>query len=473
MTAQKFCKTKIVATIGPSTWDKDILNSMINAGMDIARVNASFADYDEQNRVKEVIRSLSPRISLILDTMGNKIRVSGFTKSIKVKKGETLILIPSDMEISKENEIQITYNSLYKDISRGASVLIDDGNLELTVTDIEDHKVICNVKNDFVINPQKTVNIPNQELSFPDLTEKDISDIKSAVELGYDFIALSFVQNSSVVKKTKEIIGDKKIGIISKIENQTGLDNFDEILEESDAIMIARGDLGVEIPFEKIPIIQKQLVYRCRSVGKPCIIATQMLDSMKENPNPTRAEVSDVANSIIDGADAIMLSAETSVGKYPIDSVKVMNNIALSTEDTLIPQIVYGNTDATRDTDEICKTLYTLTDSIDIKAVLVLSETGKTVRSLTRHRLGIPIFEVTNDINRIRIDNLLRGVKVYYTESLSDDRDKSIERAIEIVFSYGELDFNDKIAIISGSSIKNKENNTILEITHVKDMIKN
>ena len=473
MTAQKFCKTKIVATIGPSSWDKDILNSMISAGMDLARVNTSFADHEELKEVKETIRSISPRVSLILDTMGNKIRAAGFTNPIVVKKDDTLVLIPPDKEISQENEIQITYDTLYKDISRGASILIDDGGLQLTVTDINEDKIICTVINDFTINPQKTVNIPNQELSFPDLTDKDIEDIKSAVDLEYDFIALSFVQNKSVVEKAKEIIGDSEINIISKIENQTGLDNFDEILETSDAIMIARGDLGVEVPFEKIPIIQKQLVYRCRSVGKPCIIATQMLDSMKNNPNPTRAEVSDVANSIIDGTDAVMLSAETSIGKYPIDSIRVMNDIALSTEDTLIPQMVYGNTDATRDTDELCKSLSNLTNSIDIKAVLVLSETGKTVRSLSRHRLIIPIFEVTNSIKRIRIDNLLRGVKTYYTQKLPEDRDESIQRAVEIIFSYGELDFNDKIAIISGSSIKNKENNSILEITTVKDLIKN
>ncbi|MDD3474587.1 MAG: pyruvate kinase [Candidatus Dojkabacteria bacterium] len=473
MTAQKFCKTKIVATIGPSSWDEDILRNMISSGLDMARINASFADFEELKRVKEAIRSISPRISLILDTMGNKIRVTGFSEARDVRIGETIILIPSSRNISTDNEIQITYNDLYKDISRGATILIDDGGLELSVTDIIEDKIVCTVKNDFTINPQKTVNIPNQELSFPELTEKDIADIKSAVELDYDFVALSFVQKKSVVEKAREILGDSKINIISKIENQTGLDNFDEILEVSDAIMIARGDLGVEIPFEKIPIIQKQLVYRCRSVGKPCIIATQMLDSMKKNPHPTRAEVSDVANSIIDGTDAIMLSAETSVGEYPIESVKTMNRIATSTEDTLIPQMVYGNTDATRDTDELCKSLYNLTNSIDINAVLVLSETGKTVRSLSRHRLTIPIFEVTNDISRVRIDNLLRGVKTYFTGNLSDDRDESISKAVEIIFSYGELDFNDKIAIISGSSIKNKENNSILEITTVKDLIKN
>jgi pyruvate kinase len=409
---------------------------------------------------------------MILDTMGNKIRTAGFKDIKQVKKGDTLILLPTTVEPTQESEIQITYNSLHNDVSRGAKILLDDGNLELTVTDIQDKSVICSIENDYNIKPRKTVNIPNQELSFPPLTEKDIQDIKYAVDLDYDFIALSFVQNSQVVNKAREILGDSGINIISKIENQAGLDNFDEILNASDAIMIARGDLGVEIPFERIPIIQKQLIYRCRAVGKPVIVATQMLESMRDMPHATRAEVSDVANSIIDGTDAVMLSAETSTGKYPVKSVEAMNKIALTTEDALTPQLVYGNTGAGRDTDEICKNVFDLSNSIDLKAVVVVSESGRTVNSLSRHRLSIPIFEITDDIKRIRRDNLIRGIKCFYSRELSTDRDENIRKAIEIVFSYGELDFNDKIAIISGSSIKNKDSNTILEIASVKDIIK-
>jgi pyruvate kinase len=472
MTAPIFCKTKIVATIGPASWDHEVLREMIEGGMDLARVNASFADFEELKRVRESIRAISPRVSMILDTMGNKIRTAGFKDIKQVKKGDTLILLPTTVEPTQESEIQITYNSLHNDVSRGAKILLDDGNLELTVTDIQDKSVICSIENDYNIKPRKTVNIPNQELSFPPLTEKDIQDIKYAVDLDYDFIALSFVQNSQVVNKAREILGDSGINIISKIENQAGLDNFDEILNASDAIMIARGDLGVEIPFERIPIIQKQLIYRCRAVGKPVIVATQMLESMRDMPHATRAEVSDVANSIIDGTDAVMLSAETSTGKYPVKSVEAMNKIALTTEDALTPQLVYGNTGAGRDTDEICKNVFDLSNSIDLKAVVVVSESGRTVNSLSRHRLSIPIFEITDDIKRIRRDNLIRGIKCFYSRELSTDRDENIRKAIEIVFSYGELDFNDKIAIISGSSIKNKDSNTILEIASVKDIIK-
>jgi pyruvate kinase len=198
-----------------------------------------------------------------------------------------------------------------------------------------------------------------------------------------------------------------------------------------------------------------------------------MLESMKDVPHATRAEVNDVANSIIDGSDAVMLSGETSTGKYPVESVDTMNKIALTTEDVLTPQMVYGRTLASRDTDEICKTVFNLTNSTDIDAVIVISENEKAINSLARHRLRIPIFEVSSDIQRIREDNILRGVKCYYSNNSYDDRDESIQNAVEIVFSYGELDFNDKIAIISGSSIKNKDSNTILEISVVKDIIKN
>jgi pyruvate kinase len=323
-----------------------------------------------------------------------------------------------------------------------------------------------------MLTPRKTVNIPNQELSFPDLTPKDIQDIKYAVDLEYDFIALSFVQNSQVIKKARKIIGDKKINIISKIENIGGIKNFDEILDASDAIMLARGDLGVETPYEEIPIIQKQLIYRSRSAGKPIIVATQMLESMRKNSHPTRAEVSDVANTIIDGADTLMLSAETATGNFPVKSIETMNKIALKTEDVLSPQLVYGDTKAGKVTDEICKNVFDLTNSIDLRAVVVIADQNDIVNSLSRHRPVVPIFSINSDIAQMRKSNLLRGVKCYYNDKVFDDHDENVKRSVEIIFSYGELDFTDKIAIISGSTIKNKDN-TLIEVSTVKDVIKN
>ncbi len=229
--------------------------------------------------------------------------------------------------------------------------------------------------------------------------------------------------------------------------------------------------MGVELPLWEVPIIQKQMIYKCRCAGKPVIVATQMLESMKENLRPTRAEVSDVANAIMDGCDSVMLSAETSTGKYPSQAVKMMDDIAVKVENVLKPQIVEGLTQASIDTDVMCKYIFDITSQLNIKGVVILSQSGKTSQSLARHRLNIPIWEVGNNIVRIRQNSLLRGVKGYYLKELPGDRDIAVEKAVECIYSYGELDLEDKIAIISGSSITNKSNNTILEISTVKDII--
>jgi len=266
-------------------------------------------------------------------------------------------------------------------------------------------------------------------------------------------------------------MGETDCKLIAKIENREGLENFDEILNYVDGVMVARGDMGVELPLEEVPIHQKQMIFKCRNVGKPVIVATQMLESMRESKRPTRAEVSDVANAIMDGADAVMLSAETSTGKYPVEAVSTMNSIALKVENVLRPQKILGNTNASIETDELCRLVFDLTEKINLKGIVVISITGKTVRSLSRHRLNVPIWEITDSIRQIRQSSLLRGVKSYYLEKFPTDRDQVISHCVETVYSYGELDLNDKIAIISGSSVKNKSTNTILEIVEVKDVI--
>ena len=235
--------------------------------------------------------------------------------------------------------------------------------------------------------------------------------------------------------------------------------------------MIARGDLGVELPMEKVPIIQKKIIYKCRLKGKPVIVATQMLESMKENITPTRAEVSDIANAVMDGTDAVMLSAETSVGKYPIESVETMNRVALEAESVLKPQEVFGNTDASDETDEVCRNVLLLTEKLKLKGIIVLSKTGKTVASLSRHRLRVPIWTISSDPTLIRQMNIFRSVKSFYSKTFPRDRDECTERAVSTVYSYGELEINDKVAIISGSSLRYESPNTTLEIVTVKDVL--
>ena len=467
-------KTKIVATIGPSSWDENVLREMISNGMSIARINASFADFNELKRVSESIKKITARVALMLDTQGHKIRVVGFDKERELKEKDIVIIVSEDFLKDRElsdNYIPISYPSLHKDVTRDAQIVLDDGNIVLQVKDIKGEEVFCTVIQEGILKPKKTVNVPGIHLNFPSISKKDEQDIRFAVDNNFDFISASFIRTINDVAQIRKIMGNTQTKLIAKIEDREGVNNFDQILNFVDGVMIARGDMGVELPLWEVPVIQKQMIYKCRCAGKPVIVATQMLESMKENIRPTRAEVSDVANAVMDGCDAVMLSAETSTGKYPAESVKMANDIALNCEKVLIPQKVTGYTQASIETDVLCSSLFDMSMQLNLKGVVILSKTGKTTQSLSRHRLNIPIWEVGNNIRRIRQNALLRGVKSYYLKDLPQDRDTAVKRAVECVYSYGELDLDDKIAIISGSSITNKSNNTILEISTVKDII--
>ena len=466
---QNIAKTKIIATIGPSSWDKDILKEMYKAGMQLARINASFADSEEIQRVSKEIRALSPRISLILDLQGTKIRVVNLNTDIKLDQNIIISSINSSEHLHPK--ITISYPDLHKHIVNGSKIFLDDGTIELEVTKIDGTDIYCKVIQSGILKPNKTVNIPHLNLHFPTLTEKDKTDISYAIENDFDFICLSFVRNSTDVNTVREILGDSSIKIISKIENQEGIDNFDSILEVSDAIMIARGDLGVETPLENIPILQKQMIYKCRAKGKPVIVATQMLESMRENKQPTRAEVSDVANSVMDGTDSVMLSAETSTGKYPALAIKTMNKIAYTAEQYMQMTPIYGRTTTSEEVDEISKNVCLLSQSIPLKGICVLSDNVQTIGSISRHRPNVPIWSINSSLERIRKDSLYRGVKTFYINDLPSDRDESILKAIQTIYTHGELDLTDKIAIISGSSIKHKSSDLILEIVTVKDVL--
>ncbi|MDD4382096.1 MAG: pyruvate kinase [Candidatus Dojkabacteria bacterium] len=458
-------KTKIIATIGPASWDNEILSQMINNGMRIARINASFADPEELTRVATQIRTISPRISLMIDTQGGKIRVINIHNDIEVKNSAKL----------SSNEypgvIQISYKTLAEDIKIGDKILIDDGNIELVTESINNDIVECKVIQEGILKSNKTVAIPSLNLHLPVLTERDKIGIRSAIENKYDFISLSFVKNKEDIKEVRNIIGNSNIKIISKIENKEGVDNFDEILSETDGIMIARGDLAVETPYEKVPILQKQFIYKCRAVGKPVIVATQMLESMRENIKPTRAEISDVSNAVMDGTDAIMLSAETSTGKHPVESVITMNTIASETEKYMQTTKIYGHTDASDEVDEICRNTCDISESISLKGIVVISKTGRTVASISRHRPNIPIWSISNSIERIRQDNIFFGVNTYFMREFPQDRDLLIDAVVDTVYSHGDLDLSDKIAIISGSSIRHNSTDATLEIVNVKDVL--
>jgi pyruvate kinase len=464
-------KTKIIATIGPSCWEKEVLSSMIEQGMDIARINASFANEAEIIRVSTLIRSISPRVAILLDIMGHKVRVSGIEDKAVVKQGESISILPHTEHTLGKGYISTTYKTLFEYLKPTDKVLIDDGNIQLEVVEIKEKEIVTKVVEGGEIKKGKTINIPGVHLEFGGLTQKDIEDIKIGIDNHADFIATSFVRNKKDVELVKEQLKGTGIKIVSKVEDGEGVAKIDEIIDASDAIMIARGDMGVEMPFEQIPMIQKSIILKCREKGKAVIVATQMLESMKENIRPTRAEVSDVTNAVFDGTDCVMLSAETSTGKFPEQAVEAMNKIVFEAEKDLNLDIVYGKTEASLETDGICKTIAENIEQLDVKGVIVPTKTGKTAASITRHRLNIPIWAVTTNLQLFRQLNIFFDVEPIFTENILDHRDELIKQITQVVYSKGNLELSDKVAIISGSTIFNKSINSIFEIVKICDCI--
>lgn len=336
-------KTKIVATLGPASNSVEEISALIKAGISAARLNFSHGDHEEHGtriaNLKVAREALDAPIPIILDTKGPEIRTKTLVdeKKVELVEGQDFTLTTEDI-VGDNTRVAVTYNDLTKDLSIGSTILIDDGLIELKVTAIEGKDVKCKVINSGILGQRKGVNIPNVHINLPALTEKDISDIQFGVSVGVDYIAASFIRSAKDVIEIKRVLeecGGSDVQVISKIENRDGVDNIDEILEITDAVMVARGDLGVEIPFEEVPLVQKMLIRKCIEKGKPVITATQMLNSMMDNPRPTRAEVNDVANAIFDYTDAIMLSGETAQGKYPVEAVTAMDKIAKKIEGSI------------------------------------------------------------------------------------------------------------------------------------------
>ena len=316
-------RTKIVCTIGPATNDVEILKKMILAGMNVARLNFSHGSFADQegfyNKIKQASAEVGLPVAILLDTQGPEIRTGKLVENpVTLKAEETFTLVNDDI-IGDNTKTSITYKDLYKDVEPGTTILIDDGKIELEVEKIEGKDIVCKVMNGGDLGNRKSINVPGRHINLPALKEKDINDLIDGCKYDFDYIAASFIRSADDVKAIRKVLdenGGEKIKIISKIESQEGIDNFDEILEVSDGIMVARGDMGVEIPMEEVPIVQKQLIKKCNTAGKIVITATQMLESMTTNPRPTRAEVSDVANAIFDLTGAVMLSGESAMGKY-------------------------------------------------------------------------------------------------------------------------------------------------------------
>lgn len=455
-------KTKIICTLGPAVDSDDIVRNLMLTGMNVCRLNMSHGSYEEHqkriDRVKKIREELNLPVALLLDTKGPEIRTGCFeNKKVTLVEGEKIVIREKDV-LGTSKEFSISYKELANDIEVGSRILIDDGLIELKVTAIKGLDIHCTVMNGGDVSDKKSINVPDAKLCLPALTDKDREDILFAVKNEFDFIAASFVRKAKDVQEIKAILdhaGDHGMCIISKIENKEGIDNFEEILKVSGGIMVARGDLGVEIPAAEVPPIQKKCIQQCHQTGKISITATQMLDSMIRNPRPTRAEVSDVANAIYDGTSAVMLSGETASGKYPLEALKMMVEIANQTEKSinywnrfetskipLVPSV--GNA--------ISHASCTTAMDLNAKAIVSLTHAGKTARMLSRFRPGCPIISTTVFPRVQRQLNLSWGVLPFLVEEVSNT-DELFEAGIKCAAQSGILSDGDLIVLTGGTPV--------------------
>ena len=473
-------KTKIVCTLGPATNDVEIMKQLIQNGMDAARINFSHGTYETHAetiaKLKQAREELNAPIPLILDTKGPEIRVKTFKEDkVRLEEDATFTLTTRDVE-GDVNIVSVTYADLPKDVHRGSRILIDDGLIELKVEDITETDVVCKVVNGGVVKSRKGVNLPGVEVNLPSLMEKDIEDLKFAVENGFDIVAASFIRSAEDVLKIRRVLeenGGGQMHIISKIENQQGVENIDKILEASDGIMVARGDLGVEIPPEEVPLVQKILIAKANRIGKPVITATQMLESMVHSPRPTRAEANDVANAIFDGSDAIMLSGETAAGAYPLEAVATMARIALKAESAVDYAAKLANTTEparVNITNAISMAACATAAELKTAAITTVTKSGFTARMISRYRPACPLIASTSDETVWRQMNLIWGCKpMLYTGELP--RGGVFDTALEIAVKSGLLKNGDTVVSALGMPLGFSGATNTLRVDIVGDVL--
>ena len=451
-------KTKIVCTLGPASQSEDVLKKLIQNGLNVCRFNFSHGSHEEHkgrmDLVKKVRENLNKPVALLLDTKGPEIRTGEFSDpEVFLEAGSKFIITMEDV-VGTKDICTVSYKGLVEDVVKGDLILIDDGLVGLRVEDIIGEEIHCIVENSGIVKNHKGVNVPGVKINLPALTPKDISDIEFGITQGIDFIAASFVRKASDVLAIREVLENNNatdIQIISKIENQEGVDNLDEIIAVSDGIMVARGDLGVEIPTEEMPIVQKEMIKKCNELGKPVITATQMLDSMIRNPRPTRAEVTDVANAIYDGTDAIMLSGETAAGKYPVEAVKVMAAIAKRIEETLDYDNILRSKglNNTNVTDAISYATCTTAKSLTASGIVTSTSSGHTARMVSKFRPNTPIIAATPNERTSRQLSLSWGVYTVLCEQ-AGNTDDLIENSINASKREGFIHEGELVVITAG-----------------------
>jgi pyruvate kinase len=461
----KLTRSKIVATIGPSSDSEETLTEMINAGLDVARLNFSHGTHQEHIKRFDVIRSISD-IAIMFDISGPKIRTGPMEKgkeSVYLNVGDEFVLTTREV-LGNETITSVSYKALPTDVKAGDRIFLNDGIIGLRVTSIEGRDVRCQVKSGGVLSARKGVNIPDVHLTIGNPTPKDIEDLQVAAKLVSDYLAVSFVRRPEEILKVRELLQDKgvEIPLIAKIEQSVGLKNFDAILDVTDGVMVARGDLGVEIPPERVPLVQKDIIHKCNRYGKPVITATQMLESMTTNPRPTRAEASDVANAVLDGTDAVMLSGETAVGDYPVEAVRTMERIARNAEASMPfrdPDYYdHGHEDVA---EVIGHVIHTITKEMDVAAIITVTTGGFTARMISKYRPKKSIIAITQDERVMRQLNLLWGIYPLKKEIQTDDASQLIYSSLKAVYEAGLLSMDDTAVIACGSVLVAGKTNLI------------
>ncbi len=473
-------KTKIICTLGPATDDEKIVKELILGGMDVARINMSHGKHEDQrmraDMVKKVRKELNKSVALLMDTKGPEIRLKTFkNKSAMLEKGQIFVLYNDDRE-GDSTGCAITFAALANDVSKGTMILIDDGLIALSVQDVIDGNIVCTVENGGKVSNNKGINVPGCDLSMPYVSAADMLDLKFAIEEDFDFIAASFVRTKEDVAQIRhalEEFGCENMKIVSKIENAQGVENIDEIIRVSDAIMIARGDMGVEINFEEIPKIQKELIKKAYTAGKNVVTATQMLESMIKNPRPTRAETTDVANAIYDGTSAIMLSGETAAGDYPIEAVKTMCTIATYTEKNInyASRFQSRTFDGENDvTSAISHATCTTAHDLGAVAILTASKTGQTAKLISKYRPACTIICGCMDEKVMRQMNLSWGVIPLLMNEMTNT-DGLFKNVVDVAEKAGYVNTGDIAVITAGIPLGVSGTTNMLKVHLVGDIL--
>lgn len=469
-------RTKIVATVSDQRCDPDFLREIFREGVNVVRLNSAHIDKEGFDRVVKNVRSVNPAIAILIDTKGAEIRTSRFESDVNLVAGNEIIVSADPEATSTVDHIYVSYKDIVRDVPVGARILIDDGEVGLKVMSKDEEQLYCVVENDGVLGSRKSVNIPDVHINLPAVSERDKQFLHYSIEAGVAFVAHSFVRNRSDVEEVRRILdenGGKSIKIISKIENQEGVDNIDEILDASYGIMIARGDLGIEIDFEKIPALQSEMVHRAMLKKKPVIIATQMLHSMIHNPRPTRAEVSDVAGAIMMSTDAVMLSGETTYGQYPISAVRTMARIIKEAEkhhkNRGEIKLRKGENDVVDVTSYLAKYTVKSTAKLGVKAIITDVASGKCARNLSAYRGEAPIYAICKEEQMARQLNLSFGIYPIFLSHEGYNRREYYVRAVQVLVERELLTKDDLIAYIGGT-LSDAIGTTSLEFNRVKDL---